>query len=97
MARVMVRVRKRPGLMAFDQHALRYRGVMELAWAGCTDDEIASFSGHTSKAILSNMQAKRRKSCGRVRPQQSASDMRTEQAQNEKLIPEVIPHYSKIT
>lgn len=52
MARVMVRERKRLGLMAFDQHALRYRGVMELAWAGCTDDEIASFSGHTSKAMI---------------------------------------------
>ncbi|WP_185802985.1 tyrosine-type recombinase/integrase [Pontivivens nitratireducens] len=52
MARVMVRERKRLGLMAYDQHALRYRGVMELAWAGCTDDEIASFSGHTSKAMI---------------------------------------------
>jgi len=52
MARVMVRERKRLGLLAFDQHALRYRGVMELAWAGCTDDEIASYSGHTSKAMI---------------------------------------------
>ncbi|WP_421906772.1 tyrosine-type recombinase/integrase [Mameliella sp.] len=52
MARIMVRERKRLGLMAFDQHALRYRGVMELAWAGCTDDEIASYSGHTSKAMI---------------------------------------------
>jgi len=52
MARVMVRERKRLGLMAFDQHALRYRGVMELAWEGCDDDEIASYSGHTSKAMI---------------------------------------------
>ncbi|MBV1865820.1 MAG: tyrosine-type recombinase/integrase [Rhodobacteraceae bacterium] len=52
MARVMVRERKRLGLMAYDQHALRYRGVMELAWAECTDDEIASYSGHTSKAMI---------------------------------------------
>lgn len=52
MARVMIRERKRLGLMAFDQHALRYRGVMELAWAECTDDEIASYSGHTSKAMI---------------------------------------------
>ena len=52
MARVMVRERKRLGLMAFDQHALRYRGVMELAWVGCDDDEIASYSGHTSKAMI---------------------------------------------
>ena len=52
MARVMVRERKRLGLMAFDQHALRYRGVMELAWEGCDDDEIASYSGHTSKEMI---------------------------------------------
>ena len=52
MARVMVRERKRLELMAYDQHALRYRGVMELAWAECTDDEIASYSGHTSKAMI---------------------------------------------
>ncbi len=52
MARVMVRERKRLGLMTYDQHALRYRGVMELAWVGCTDDEIASYSGHTSKEMI---------------------------------------------
>jgi Phage integrase family len=52
MADVMIKERKRLGLMAFDQHALRYRGVMELAWSGCTDDEIASYSGHTTKAMI---------------------------------------------
>ncbi|MBW6506737.1 MAG: integrase [Rhodobacteraceae bacterium] len=52
MADLMLRERKRLGLIAFDQHALRYRGVMELAWAGCDDDEIASFSGHTTKAMI---------------------------------------------
>jgi integrase len=52
MAGVMVAERKRLGLMAYDQHALRYRGVMELAWAECTDDEIASYSGHTSKSMI---------------------------------------------
>ncbi|MFP5510545.1 MAG: integrase, partial [Alphaproteobacteria bacterium] len=52
MARIMVNERKRLGLMAYDQHALRYRGVMELAWSGCSDDEIASYSGHTSKAMI---------------------------------------------
>ena len=52
MARVMVRERKRLELMAYDQHALRYRGVMELAWAEGTDDEIARYSGHTSKAMI---------------------------------------------
>ncbi|MHA6343962.1 tyrosine-type recombinase/integrase [Roseivivax sp. CAU 1761] len=52
MARVMAKERKRLGLMTFDQHALRYLGVMELAWAGCDDDEIASYSGHSSKEMI---------------------------------------------
>lgn len=52
MAAIMLAERKRLGLQAFDQHALRYRGVMELAWAGCSDDEIASYSGHSSKAMI---------------------------------------------
>lgn len=52
MVRPMAAERKRLGLMTFDQHALRYRGVMELAWAGCDDDEIASYSGHTSKSMI---------------------------------------------
>lgn len=52
MARVMADERKRLGLMAYDLHALRYRGVMELAWAGCDDDEIASYSGHSSKDMI---------------------------------------------
>ena len=52
MANVMLKERKRLGLTLYDQHALRYRGVMELAWAGCDDDEIASFSGHTTKAMI---------------------------------------------
>ncbi len=52
MARVMLDERKRLELTAYDQHALRYRSVMELAWAGCDDDEIASYSGHTSRAMI---------------------------------------------
>ncbi len=52
IADLMLRERKRLGLEAFDLHALRYRGVMELAWAGCTDEEIASYSGHTSMAKI---------------------------------------------
>ncbi|MDF0599907.1 tyrosine-type recombinase/integrase [Psychromarinibacter sp. C21-152] len=52
MSRVMARERKRLDLMAYDLHALRYRGVMELAWAGCDDDEIASYSGHSSKEMI---------------------------------------------
>jgi hypothetical protein len=52
MANVMRQERKWLCLMAFDLHALRYRGVMELAWAGCTDDEIANYSGHSSKVKI---------------------------------------------
>lgn len=52
MARPMRRERARLDLMAYDQHALRYRGVMELAWAGCDDDEIMSFSGHDTKKMV---------------------------------------------
>jgi len=63
-------------MMAFDQHALRYRGVMELAWAGCTDDEIASFSGHTSKAMIIKYAGEARQimQARRGRRQQSAND-----------------------
>lgn len=52
MADAMRAERERLGLMAYDLHALRYRGVMELAWAGCDDDEIAAFSGHNTKAMI---------------------------------------------
>ncbi|MEP2784708.1 MAG: tyrosine-type recombinase/integrase [Pseudoruegeria sp.] len=52
MAQIMLKVRKRLGLEAYDLHALRYRGVMELAWAGCDDDEIASYSGHATKEMI---------------------------------------------
>jgi hypothetical protein len=43
MARIM-REERNALAFRFDLHALRYRGVQELAWAGCTDDEIASLS-----------------------------------------------------
>ena len=39
-------------MLAHDLHALRYRGVMELAWAGCDDDEIMSYSGHKTKKMV---------------------------------------------
>lgn len=52
MSQIMLRERKRLGLEAYDLHALRYRGVMELAWAGCTDDEIKAYSGHTTDAMV---------------------------------------------
>lgn len=34
MSQVMLRERRRLGLEAYDLHALRYRGVQELAWQG---------------------------------------------------------------
>jgi hypothetical protein len=52
MARLMRDERARLDLTAYDLHALRYRGVMELAWAGCDDDEIASYSGHSTKEMI---------------------------------------------
>lgn len=52
LAEIMLAERKRLGLEPYDLHALRYRGIQELALAGCTDDEIASYSGHTSKEMI---------------------------------------------
>ena len=52
LAEIMRGERERLGLLAHDLHALRYRGVMELAWSGCTDEEIEAYSGHTSKAMV---------------------------------------------
>lgn len=52
LAELMLVERKRLGLEAYDLHAMRYRGVMELAWAGCDDDEIMSYSGHSTKAMV---------------------------------------------
>ncbi len=53
MADLMLKERKRLGLEAYDLHALRYRGVKELAWAGCDDDEIAAYSGPPPRPRLS--------------------------------------------
>jgi hypothetical protein len=52
MANIMLAERKRLGLERYDLHALRYRGVMELAWNGCSDEEIASYSGHASIEMI---------------------------------------------
>ncbi len=52
IARIMRDERRRLGLLDFDLHALRYRGIMELAWANCTDDEIAAISGHATTAMI---------------------------------------------
>jgi integrase len=48
LAQMMKKERERLKLLKYDLHAMRYRGVMELAWAGCTDEEIMSYSGHDS-------------------------------------------------
>ncbi|WP_260088015.1 hypothetical protein [Phaeobacter inhibens] len=52
MAKVMREARQRLGVEEFDLHALRYRGIKELAWAGCSDDEIKSFSGHATERMV---------------------------------------------
>lgn len=69
IAYLMLSERKRLGLEAYDLHALRYRGVMELALAGCDDDEIASYSGHTTKAMIA-------KYAGEARQQMRAKQAR---------------------
>lgn len=52
MAEIMLAERVRLGLEAYDLHAIRYRAVMELTWHGCDDDEIMSYSGHCTKAMV---------------------------------------------
>jgi len=52
IARIMRAERERLGVLAHDLHALRYRGVMELAWAECDDDEMMSYSGHKTKKMV---------------------------------------------
>lgn len=53
MAALMLAERRRLGLeRALDLHGLRFRGVQELAWAGCDDEEIEAYSGHASKAMV---------------------------------------------
>lgn len=52
MAAIMLAERRRLGVEKYDLHAMRYRGVQELAWHGCDDDEIMSYSGHATKAMV---------------------------------------------
>lgn len=73
LAEVMLAERRRLGLEAYDLHALRYRGVMELAWAGCDDDEIMSCSGHATKAMV-------RKYAGEARQIMRAKQARTKRS-----------------
>ena len=60
LAEIFRAERVRLGLSDFDLHALRYRGVMELAWSGCSDDEIASYSGHSSRDMIRKYAGKAR-------------------------------------
>lgn len=69
MADLMLKERKRLGLETFDLHALRYRGVQELAWHGCKDDEIAAYSGHATAEMI-------RKYAGEVRQIMRAREAR---------------------
>ena len=69
MAKVMRKERLRLGLEAYDLHALRYRSIKELAWAGCDDDEIAAYSGHATKAMI-------RKYAGEARQEMRARQAR---------------------
>lgn len=52
MAEIMRAERERLGTLAYDLHGLRYTGVQELARSGCTDEEIMSYSGHNTKAMV---------------------------------------------
>lgn len=52
MAYVMLKERQRLGVEDYDLHAMRYRACMELAYAGCTDEEIGAITGHVSKAMI---------------------------------------------
>lgn len=61
MARIVPAERVGLDLLAYELYALRYRSAMELAWAGSIDDEIAAFSGHSSKAMTQNYAAKARR------------------------------------
>jgi integrase len=78
LATVMYAERKRLGLSAYDNHGMRYRGIMELAWAGCDDDEIASFSLHVSKAMIVKYAGQARQ----IMRARAAGTKRTEQARN---------------
>lgn len=52
MAQMVRRERARLGLLEHDLHAMRHRGVMELAWAGCSDEEIKAYPGHDTKDMV---------------------------------------------
>ena len=73
LAALMLAERRRLGLeRAFDLHGLRFRGVQELAWAGCSDEEIEAYSGHSSKAMVRHYAGEARQ----IMRARSASDKR---------------------
>lgn len=45
-------VREQIGAMAWDLHSLRYSAASELARLGCTDEQIAAITGHSSLAMV---------------------------------------------
>jgi integrase len=45
-------VREAIGAMAWDLHSLRYSAASELARLGCTDEQIAAITGHSSLAMV---------------------------------------------
>jgi len=48
----MTKTIRQAELLKWADECLRYRGVMELAFSGCSDEEIGSVSGHMSKGMI---------------------------------------------
>jgi integrase len=48
----VMRIREKIGAGRFDIHGLRYSAAAELAALGCTDEQIASITGHTSVRMI---------------------------------------------
>ncbi len=79
LARITRNERKRLGTLNHDNHSLRYRGVMELAWAGCDDDEIMSYSGHATKEMVRKYAGEARQI---MRAKQAAKKRQVQNEQN---------------
>ena len=62
---------------------LRYRGVVELAWVGCNDEELAAKGGNASKSMIRKMPLSRVTLCGLDKLGKSGNKARgLEQVQN---------------
>lgn len=90
MARVLRNERKRLDIEEFDLHGLRYRGVQELARAGCSDDEIASYSGHYQKSMIVKYAGEARKEMNAIRANRKRDKHGTNRAQSSNMIQGVI-------